>query len=60
MLAPRLQVNGEIHPGLVISADGPLQQQVLHNLISNAIKYNVENGWICMPGVRRPKQIEWL
>jgi two-component system, OmpR family, heavy metal sensor histidine kinase CusS len=46
MLAPHLQISGEIQPGWVIQADGSLLRQVLHNLISNAIKYNVEQGWI--------------
>lgn len=46
MMAPQLTVSGEIQPGLVIPADGSLLRQILHNLISNAIKYNVEKGWI--------------
>jgi signal transduction histidine kinase len=32
--------------GFVVDADGGLLTQVLHNLISNAIKYNVDQGWI--------------
>lgn len=46
MLAPQLNVTATIHPDLVITADGSLLRQVLHNLISNAIKYNVDQGWI--------------
>ena len=46
MLAPQLKVTATIHPDLVITADGSLLRQVLHNLISNAIKYNVDQGWI--------------
>lgn len=46
MLAPQLKVTADIHPDLVITADGSLLRQVLHNLISNAIKYNVDQGWI--------------
>ena len=60
MLAPYLKVNGEIQSGLVISADGPLLQQVLHNLITNAIKYNVKDGWVRISAVRKPKQVEVL
>lgn len=33
-------------------------RQALHNLISDAIKYNVENGWICISTVFRPNQVE--
>ncbi|MBE0620782.1 MAG: HAMP domain-containing protein, partial [Burkholderiales bacterium] len=46
MLAPALQVSEDIPPGISVSADGNLLTQILHNLISNAIKYNVEGGWI--------------
>lgn len=57
MLAPALAVRGEIPPNLVVEADAQLLRQVLHNLISNAIKYNVadpntpppagaERGWV--------------
>ncbi|CAK0759919.1 Histidine kinase [Gammaproteobacteria bacterium] len=46
MLAPHLQVSAEIQPNITIIADRPLLHQILHNLISNAIKYNIDNGSI--------------
>ncbi len=46
MLAPALQVSEDVPPGISVSADGNLLTQILHNLVSNAIKYNVEGGWI--------------
>ena len=46
MLAPHLKVTADIPPDITISADSSLLKQVLHNLISNAIKYNLEDGWI--------------
>jgi signal transduction histidine kinase len=50
MLAPQLEIFGEIAPNLLIEADADLIRQVLHNLISNAIKYNLppknNKGWI--------------
>lgn len=58
MLAPGLEVVAEVPPDIVISADDALLRQVLHNLISNAIKYNIENGWIRMGAKRSPGQVE--
>ena len=58
MLAPHLLVTGDIQPGLVIHVDRSLLPQVLHNLISNAIKYNVEGGWIRISTVARVGQVE--
>ncbi len=58
MLAPNLKVSAEIQPNLTISADPALLPQVLHNLISNAVKYNVENGWIRISSIASAKQVE--
>ena len=58
MLAPQLLVIGEIDPGLNVKVDRSLLPQVLHNLISNAIKYNVERGWIRISTVWQADQIE--
>jgi signal transduction histidine kinase len=58
MLAPQLKVTATIHPDLVITADGSLLRQVLHNLISNAIKYNVNQGWITITTACWSQQVE--
>lgn len=60
MLAPHLKVTGAIQPNLDILADGSLLRQVLHNLISNAIKYNVEPGWIHIATARWAQRVEVL
>ncbi|MBD1905701.1 ATP-binding protein [Funiculus sociatus GB2-A5] len=46
LLAPHLEVKTEIADGLRVQGDRDLLVQVLQNLISNAIKYNLPNGWI--------------
>ena len=46
MLAPDLDVRANIESGLEVKADWSLLEQILHNLVSNAIKYNVAGGWI--------------
>lgn len=60
MLAPDLQVDSEIQPDLRIQADGALLRQVLHNLISNAIKYNTDPGWIRITTARWGGKVEVL
>ena len=58
LLAPDLAVSSVIEPGLLIQADRALFPQVLHNLISNAIKYNVDKGWIKLSAKRSAQIIE--
>jgi two-component system, OmpR family, heavy metal sensor histidine kinase CusS len=50
LLAPDLKVQTDIHDGLWIWGDRDLLAQVLQNLIGNAIKYNLPNGWIRIQG----------
>lgn len=46
MLAPDLTVKTNIAKQLKVKGDRDLLMQVLQNLISNAIKYNLADGWI--------------
>jgi two-component system, OmpR family, heavy metal sensor histidine kinase CusS len=46
LLAPHLEIQTEIADSLRVQGDRDLLIQVLQNLISNAIKYNLPNGWI--------------
>jgi two-component system, OmpR family, heavy metal sensor histidine kinase CusS len=46
LLAPHLSVQTDISDGLRVQGDRDLLIQVLQNLFSNAIKYNLANGWI--------------
>ena len=46
LLAPHLEVQTEIATQLRVQGDRDLLTQVLQNLISNAIKYNLPDGWI--------------
>jgi signal transduction histidine kinase len=47
-LAPHLDVRADIAPGVWVRADPDLLTQVLHNLSSNAVKFN--HGSLGMPG----------
>ncbi len=46
MLAPHLNVQANIAKELKVKGDSDLLKQVLQNLFSNAIKYNLADGWI--------------
>lgn len=46
LLAPHLAVQTDITDKLRVQGDHDLLIQVLQNLFSNAIKYNLPNGWI--------------
>ncbi|MBD1901316.1 ATP-binding protein [Trichocoleus sp. DQ-A3] len=46
LLAPHLEIQTEIADSLCVKGDRDLLIQVLQNLISNAIKYNLPDGWI--------------
>ncbi|MGF1538748.1 MAG: sensor histidine kinase [Elainellaceae cyanobacterium] len=48
LLAPHLKVTADIAPGLVVWGDRDLLTQVVQNLISNAIKYNLPQGWVSL------------
>lgn len=60
MLAPALQVSATIEPGLRITGDSSLLRQILHNLVSNAIKYNIDGGWIRITTAQAGAQIRVL
>jgi heavy metal sensor kinase len=57
MLAPDLNVTSVIPERLRVHADQSLIEQVLHNLIGNAIKYNAEPGWIHIAASRSVQQV---
>lgn len=46
ILSPDLKIEKNITPGVSIMSDRDLVSQALQNLVTNAIKYNRENGWI--------------
>jgi signal transduction histidine kinase len=46
LLASALTIHTHIGTGITVHADRDLLQQTLQNLITNAIKYNIPNGWL--------------
>ncbi|CAN1209250.1 ATP-binding protein [Tumidithrix helvetica PCC 7403] len=46
MLAPDLEIHVQIEAGLQVQGDRELLTQVLQNLMGNAIKYNLPEGWL--------------
>ena len=46
MLGPHLKITCNAAPHLFVNADDSMLRQVLGNMVSNAIKYNLEKGWV--------------
>lgn len=46
VMAPHLQIEKKIVPGIRVKADADLLAQAVRNLTSNAVKYNSESGFI--------------
>lgn len=57
LLAPHLDVEMEIAPNLYIKGDRDLLVQVLQNLVGNAIKYNLPNGWLRLQAQHQEKRV---
>jgi two-component system, OmpR family, heavy metal sensor histidine kinase CusS len=57
MLSPDLTVDCQIEAGLTVQADQALLIQVLHNLISNATKYNLPQGWVRIEARQQQQQV---
>lgn len=55
---PELVTRGEIEPHKVWSCDQRLIQQLIYNLYSNAVKYNVPQGWIHIR--LQPEHDQWV
>jgi signal transduction histidine kinase len=45
-IAPQLLVEQQIAAGVRVKADADLLAQVIRNMTSNAVKYNIEYGWV--------------
>ena len=46
MYHPNVRIEDSIQPDLIWHCDRSLIQQLIHNLYTNAVKYNVPGGWI--------------
>ncbi|MBD2464210.1 HAMP domain-containing protein [Oscillatoria sp. FACHB-1407] len=53
LMAPRLVVETDVAEGLRVWGDRDLLQQALQNLMSNAVKYNLPEGWVKIQGHQR-------
>ena len=58
LLAPDLTVTADLTPNLWVQGDGDLLIQVLQNLLGNAIKYNLPQGWIRVVGQVLQNQVQ--
>jgi signal transduction histidine kinase len=57
LLAPDLTLTAEIEPGLEVVGDRALLVQVVQNLITNAAKYNLPQGWVRVSAQRQGHQV---
>ncbi|MDQ2097648.1 MAG: ATP-binding protein [Tychonema bourrellyi B0820] len=57
LLAPDLEVQMAISPNLFIKGDRDLLVQVLQNLVGNAIKYNLPQGWLKLQAKCQGKRV---
>lgn len=58
LLAPDLTVTAEIEPGLGVMGDRDLLAQLIQNLITNAAKYNLPQGWVRVEANRLDFQVQ--
>lgn len=58
LIAPNLQVQTEISADLRTWGDRDLIAQILQNLIVNAVKYNLPNGWIKLQAKRQSATVK--
>jgi signal transduction histidine kinase len=52
MMAPERPLQVQLPPRMPSQGDADLLRQVLQNLVSNAVKYGVPDGWIAIQGRR--------
>lgn len=57
LLAPQLEVHTQIDSNLWVWGDRDLLTQVLQNLFSNAIKYNLPHGWLRIRAYQQAEQV---
>lgn len=54
---PNLAVRAFIEPGVIWQCDQGLVQQLIHNLYTNAVKYNQPSGWIEFKLIKQSNQL---